>query len=660
MHRTLATRPHVTTALTAVSFASIVMLTGCGGGSSESAASSAAAPAASAPSVASTLTGTVAVGAPITNGKLRVLDANGAVVVSDVAIDADGHYADVVLSGPAPYRIEACGYAGPNYLCVYSVAQAAGTANVTPLTTATVLLASGQAPGSLMSGVAPTLTADSVNSAQTQLRAGLASVLTSAGVSNDIDFVSADLRAGSRSGHDGVLDAVGVSLGQDANAFVQITPRLGQGNLYLEQGQTTGTVTSTASAASLQLSGLEALFQNMSAALASPAACSSAATGIARSLATNVQMSLGDGDPTRGVAPVAGALCNFFGSGEKGDAPMWGSKFLSPTLGRCDLSGALPVCAVSFVLQSAEGDVRPVGSGMAVTKEAGVWKFMGDLIPVQIHASAKAQRTQRIDTAATSYQYDRALAFEVAAVSGLACAKVSQRNADGAPVTIAYYKRHPGATDQRRLSLWTPDGANWGASLDPLAGATRSADDTWLALPEGAAGDALIRNFYRGGRSVNVSLYGDSACSAAFAVSGKSDFDVEVDGVPPVWSSMHALPWPELEASGRTALRTLAIAAGADGSLQITWTFPHGPLGVNGGTVCASRADCGQGGSGRLGESGLRPSARSATVALRNAGNAVSADDDKTVLLYGTSGDGVDLASSFSSCPLTAAAEACH
>jgi len=31
------------------------------------------------------------------------------------------------------------------------------------------------------------------------------------------------------------------------------------------------------------------------------------------------------------------------------------------------------------------------------------------------------------------------LAFEVAAVSGLACAKVSQRNADGAPVAIAYY-----------------------------------------------------------------------------------------------------------------------------------------------------------------------------------------------------------------------------
>jgi hypothetical protein len=639
--------------LNIASFATVALLAACGGGSGPG---SVAAPAAagSAP-----LSGTVAVGAPITNGRLRVLDANGALVASDVTIDADGHYADITLSGPAPYRIEACGYAGPNYLCVYSVASAGGTANVTPLTTATMLLATGQSPDSLMSGAAPALTTDSVATAQTQLRTSLSSVLSSAGVSGSIDFVSATLDAGSRSGYDGVLDAVGVSVGQDTQPFVQITPRIGEGNLYLEQGHSTGTMTSSASAASLQLSGLETLFRNMSDSLASASACTSETTGILRSLAAHSQMSMGGGAAV-GPTQVAAGLCSFFATGDGGNTPMWGSKLLSPTLGRCDLSGASPVCGVSFVLQSPAGDVQPVGSGMAVTQEGGGWKFLGDLIPIEIHASAKAQRTRRVDTATPIYEYDRALAFEVAAVSGLACAKVSQRNADGAPVAIAYYKRHPGATSQSRLSLWTADGFGWGASLDPSVGATRSEDDTWIGLPQGTEGDSVIRNFYRGGRSVNVALYSDASCSTPFAIAGKSDFDVDVDGVPPVWSSMETMPWPELDADSQAALRTLAIGADASGSLHAAWTFSRGPLGVNGATVCSDRSACGQGGTGRLGERSLRPSARDATVTLHNIGTAVAADDAKTFALYGRNGEGVDLQSNYSSCPLTEATQACH
>lgn len=656
-----AKRHDALTALTSLSLACLTLLTACGGGSGTPVVATAPnAPSGAASAPATALAGTVAVGAPITNGKLRVLDANGAVVAADVAIDANGKYANVTLTGPAPYRIEACGYAGANYLCVYSVAAEGGTANVTPLTTATVLLASGQQPDALMSGTAASLTTANVAAAQAQLRTGLAGVLTGAGVSGSIDFVSADLTAGSRTGYDGVLDAIGVSVGQDAKPFVQITPRLGQGNLYLEQGSTSGTVTNTASAGSLNLAGLETLFRNMSEALASASACSSTATGIARSLAAQVRMSMGDGDGAQGSAQVAEGLCGFFASGEDGKTPMWGAKLLSPTLGRCDLSGSAPVCAVSFVMQSAEGDVQALGGGMGVTQEGGVWKFAGDLLPIEIHASAKAQRSQRIDTATPVYQYDRALAFEVAAVSGLACAKVSQKNADGAAVTIGYYKRHPGATGQRRLALWTADGQGWGPSLDPLVGATRSADDSWIGLPEGTEGDAVIRNFYRGGRSVNVALYSDGACSTPFAIGGKSSFEVDVDGVPPVWASMPALPWPELDTASQGALRNLAIDAGTNASLTAAWSFARGPLGINGTTVCASRADCGQGGSGRLGESQLRPSARGTTVTLHNGGNAVGKDDQKTLALYGRNGEGVDLQSNYSSCPASAAGESCH
>lgn len=644
------------TGLIASSLSCAFLAAGCGGGGDATADTSG--PTGSGATTSNALAGTVAVGAPITNGKLRVLDANGALVAADVAIDADGHYADVALTGPAPYRLEACGYAGPNYLCVYSVVGGAGTANVTPLTTATMLLATGQSPDSMMSGAAPGLTADGVAAAQAQLRTSLASVLAGAGASGTLDFVSGSLAAGSRSGYDGVLDAIGITIGQDAKPFVQVTPRLGQGNLYLEQGLSSGSVTS-ADASTLQLSGLEVLFRNMTASLASASACASETTGLRRSLAANAQMTL-EGGSAQGANNVAQALCGFFATGEGGTTAMWGSTLLSPTLGRCDLSGAAPVCNVSFVLKSPDGEVMPVGNGMGVTQEGGAWKFMGDLLPIEIHASAKAQRTKRIDTTEAIYDYSRALAFEVAAVSGLACAKVAQRNSDGAQVVIGYYKRHPDATEQRSLSLWTADGFGDRASADPLVGFTRSGDDTWIGLPERAEGDAVIRNFYRGGRSVVVSLYADAACGTPFMVAGRSEFEVEVDGVPPVWSAMATLPWPEVDATTQGLVRNLALAGDATGSLHAAWSFARGPLGLNGVTVCGSRDSCGRGDSGRLGDGSLRPSARDATVALRNTGMAIAADDPKTLALYGRNGEGVDLQSNYSSCPLVPAADSCR
>ena len=110
--------------------------------------------------------------------------------------------------------------------------------------------------------------------------------------------------------------------------------------------------------------------------------------------------------------------------------------------------------------------MQPVGDGMGVTQEGGVWKFMGDLLPIEIQATARAQRTVRIDASTPVVQYDRAIQLEVAAVAGLNCASVSQRTADGAATTIAFYKRFPGATGQARLSLWGSN-VGMGASLDP-------------------------------------------------------------------------------------------------------------------------------------------------------------------------------------------------
>jgi hypothetical protein len=623
----------------AAGFATALLLAGCGSDSPDSSGSSG-------PSTA--LSGTVAVGAPITDGTLRVLDATGTVVASGIAVHENGTYTIPELTGTAPFRIEACGYAGANYLCIYSVTQGPGTANVTPLTTATVLLASGQAPADLMDGSNTALSATAVNDAQVTLRDGLASVLAAGNVPASFDFVGGTLDAGSRTGYDKVLDAIGVNTGVDqSKPFVQITPRLGSGNLYLEQGVKVGTLTADAGAGSLSLAGLETLFRNMSAAFASSTACSNPTTGILASLASAARISSEDGESLSGPADVATGLCTMFAEQE-----MFGSKLLSPTLGRCDLTGANPVCRVSFVIQGLDGGVEPVGQGMGVTQEAGAWKFVGDLDGIGVHASAKAQRDVRLDGDTPVYSYSRAIAFDIPAVTGVACARITQRDPDGHDVVIAYYKRFASGT-VRRLSLWQENGYSNTRSLDRNVGALRSADDTWVALPEGTFGDDVVRNFFRGGRSVTVTTYSDASCDTPFAAGGlpNASFEVEVEGVPPLWAAMQDMPWPELTPAARLNLLTFSLAANTEADFTAAWTFPRGPLGLNGSTFCTDRARCGQDDIGRIGEGRVSAAATSTTVHLRNGSTALAAGDYKMLALYGRTADGVDLQANAIVCP---------
>jgi len=616
-----------------------LLITGCGSNPSDSDGATASSTA---------LSGTVAVGAPITDGTLRVIDATGTVVASDITVNADGTYTMPELTGTAPFRIEACGYAGANYQCLYSVAQGPGAANVTPLTTATVLLASGQSPSDLMNGANTSLSTGAVDGAQVTLRDGLASVLAAGNVSASFDFISGTLDAGSRTGYDKVLDAIGVTTGVDQNKpFVQITPRLGTGNLYLEQNVKVGTVTADAGAGSLSLGGLEALFRNMSAALASSSACSHPTTGILASLATNARMNGEDNVSLTGAADVAAGLCAMFA-----EQDMFGSKLLSPTLGRCDLSGASPVCRVSFVLQAVDGSIETVGKGMGVTQDNGTWKFAGDLDAISVHASAKAQRDARLDGNTPTYTYSRAIAFDIPAVTGLACAKVTQHDADGHEVTLAYYKPFPTGT-VRRLSLWQQNINGNTRSLDRNVGALRSADDTWVALPDGTEGDDVVRNFFRGGRTVIVTTYSDTSCDTPFAAAGQphTSFEVEVEGVPPVWAMMPNMPWPELTSAARLNLLTFSLAANAQADFTAAWTFPRGPLGLNGSTFCSDRAHCGQDDVGRIGEGRVAAAATSTTVHVSNGSTALAAGDYKMLALYGRTADGVDLQSNAIVCP---------
>jgi hypothetical protein len=628
-----------------VSVAALAMLAACGGGSD--AAPPVAPPP---PPVTPThLTGTAAVGAPMTQGKLRVLDATGAVIAHDVAINADGTFDAGELTGTAPWRLEACGYTGANYGCIYSVAQAAGTANVTPLTTAMITLATSQTPDAIMADGGSAPSASALTAAQTQLQTGLASTLTDAGVAANFDFTTGSLAAGTRSGYDRILDAVNVTTGKDDGAFVQVTPRLGDGNLYLTAGATTGTITTVAGAAQLPLGGLETLFTRFTGAVASASACADANTGIGTVLASDARM-----NGLSGGANVAEGLCHFFGNGDGGSGAIWGAHFVSPTLGKCDLTGSAPLCAVSFALQYVDGSVENVGSGMGVVYRDNRWQFYGDLLPIQIDANAAVQRGVRVDDPATPIQYSRALQFDIARTDGVACAVLKAR--DDAQSTIAIYKVYsqPG----ERMSLWTNNGMGNDASTDPLVGSLRGADDTWMQLPQGAAGDDVIRTFYRWGRTIDVALYADANCSTPAVIEGKSSFGVEIAGMPPVDSALSSLPWGALTADTVTALEALSLDVGTTGSFTGSWTFADGVTGFDENTVC-SAGNCGDGSDVRLGQTRLRPGVRANTTPIHAPANGLAAGDFKMFILGGRDASGMNIESSFFSCTSTVAGQMC-
>jgi len=628
--------------------ASLAMLSACGGGSD---AAPAPAPAPS-PSPAH-LTGSAAVGAPMTQGTLRVLDATGAVVAHDVTINADGTYDAGALTGTGPWRIEACGYTGANYGCIYSVAQAAGTANVTPLTTAMITLATGHTPDTLMADGAAAPSGSALTAAQSQLQTGLAGTLSDAGVPANFDFTTGSLAAGTRNGYDRILDVIHVTTGNDDGAFVQVQPRLGDGNLYLTTGSTTGTITTSAGAAALPLGGLETLFDKMTAAAASATTCTDANIGLGTVVSSDAHMSMGDGGGMNGGAAVAAGLCQFFSHGDGGSGAMWGAKFVSPVLGRCDLSGSAPLCAVSFAIQDTDGGVQNVGSGIGVVYRDNRWQFYGDLLPIAIYANAAVQRGVRVDDPTTPVQYGRALQFDIARTDGIACAVLRAR--DDAHSTIAIYK--PYSNDVSRMSLWMTDGFDNSPSMDPAAGTLRGSDDTWLQLPEGSAGDDVIRTFYRWGRTIDVSLYSDTTCATPAAVQGKSTFSVDVDGMPPVNSALAGLPWGSLTADTVTALEALTLDAGSDATFTAAWTFSDGVTGFEQNTFCIS-GGCGDGSDSRIGDTRVRPGVRSNATPLHSV-NAVAAGDFKMFTLGGRDATGMNIESTFFSCTSQAAGQMC-
>ena len=376
------------------------------------------------------MTGNVAAGVPLVGAKLRVVNGLGKAVVADVAVAASGSFGPIKLSGTAPFLIEACGTVGDKLRCLYSVTATGGATQVTPLTSAALLLASGQVPEALIASASnPTgLDSASLATAQTQLRNALSAAISDAGLPPGIDFFTEPVKAGSRLGHDRLLDNLGLSWGVDGlKPFVLVNPRLGSGSLYLEPGTTQGSISIDPAAAALNLAGIDSLFAAITAAMARETACKSATTGMVTLLAANARSTPPGLPALYGPNDVALGMCYALGNVIGDGVVLYGSSLPAPELGRCDFSGVLPVCKVNLVAKTPKGALVAWGVNQAVTLGSAGWRLLGNVQVLPLAAQATAQRMRRLDGSNVVDSYVRRLGLTIGNVSGLACARVTQK-----------------------------------------------------------------------------------------------------------------------------------------------------------------------------------------------------------------------------------------
>ncbi|MBC7730279.1 MAG: hypothetical protein H7242_22250 [Microbacteriaceae bacterium] len=594
--------------------------------------------------------------------KLRVVNGAGKAVVADVAVPASGNFGPVTLTGTAPFLIEACGTVGDKLRCLYSITATGGVTQVTPLTSATVLLAAGQVPEALMAATSTPAGLDSASlaAAQTQLRNALGTAIAEAGLPAGMDFFAEPVAAGTRLGHDRLLDNLGLSWGVDSlKPFVQINPRLGSGSLYLESGTTQGGISLSPAASGLNLAGIDSLFSAMSAAMVTNAACTAPTTGMATLLAANARSSLPGVPAFSGPADVALGICyslaNVIGDG----SVLFGYSLPAPELGRCDFSGVQPVCKINVVAKSSKGALVAWGVNQAVTLESTGWRFMGNMQVLPLSAQATVQRMRRLDGTTAVDSYVRRLGVSIGMVSGLACARVTQKNLSGADQTLAHYK--PFTAGASSLSLWRVDASSSSPSLNPALGLSVNASDQEFALPAGAEGDAIVRNFYRNGREIQVSLFSDAACSTPLTPVGASAsrFAIDLPGIPPLEAAYASQPWPVLTAASITALTGLKGAALAKITYTPTWSFARELLGIDSALLCTD-ALCALGSAGRIGSLALIGNPRTAALAATLGSTALVATSFKQLRLAGRNADGLAVHADYQSCPGVTAGKTCN
>ncbi|MFG6467671.1 hypothetical protein ACG01O_13685 [Roseateles sp. BYS87W] len=586
----------------------------------------------------------MAAGLALNGATVRVLDTTGKVVASGRSVTAaTGAYGPITLTGTGTFRVEACGTVGDKPLCVWALTNAGGTVNLTPLTSAVAVLASGQGPETLMSD-ALSVSDTSLIAAQSWLRLALAPAFSDAGLASDFNVMTGVVAPGTHTGHDRVLDTVGVGLGADTKGFVTLEGRMGGGQAYLEPANTLGSLQFAPAAANLDLPGLDTLFSRMALAVANSATCQS---GLAAVFDSAARSSL---DPTSltssGAVEAAQLICLRMG-GVLGDGEvLFGGKLLPTTLGRCDFSGTDPVCRVNLMFQTSKGFQRALGVEQVAVKRAAGWLFLGNRLEVQATATARLVLTRRVDSLAND-SYSRYLdvaipAINVSGGAALQCARVSQKDSSGADVPLGLFKRAGG----NYLSLWSASAGDPTPSLDPASGATRGSNVVALPLASGTAGDAVVRNFVRNGRALKVELFADTVCSTPLNGLDGASVSIDVAGLLPLAStSQTGQPWPALAAAATTALVGLKGSAGGKLTFAPTWTLPRASLAVNRAQLCTDKA-C----TSKLADLELAAGATTAAFAPTLGGTALNASDYKLLRITGRMPDGLVLQLDSQSC----------
>ena len=198
-----------------------LLLAACGGGGDDSAppATTTPPPTGGGTTTVATvdITGLAATGAPIVNGTVTATNARGEKATAQS--NGTGGFTVKVAEG-APYVLSVVDAAGKTW---YSYAQAAGRANINPMTTLALLQANGNKPLAdlVASWSTRRITPEQVLEAAKVLNANLAQVMTSKGVvASSTNVFTAEFNANG-TGLDAVLDAMRVTINCTATSCTQ-------------------------------------------------------------------------------------------------------------------------------------------------------------------------------------------------------------------------------------------------------------------------------------------------------------------------------------------------------------------------------------------------------------------------------------------------------
>ena len=186
--------------LLAGALGSLIILTGCGGGSSSSTA---------------TLSGVAAVGAPIVGGAID-LKCSTALSLEPITTSSTGAWSATLPSAALPCALRVSDgtvNGAPNTQSLHSLASIAGTVNLTPLTDLILANATGSVPATWFGA----LTTAQITAAQNGLanaQTRVLSALTTAGytVPANLQPLTASFSASKLDAYDNLLDALGVGL----------------------------------------------------------------------------------------------------------------------------------------------------------------------------------------------------------------------------------------------------------------------------------------------------------------------------------------------------------------------------------------------------------------------------------------------------------------